>query len=422
MRRQFRFLIICLLVGLLLPSSAAPVQAQSSGTAGAVNWNGWSFSYEVSGNYDGLSLRNVAYNGTSLLYKVTFPVMRVFYTDNLCGPYADRIGPDALAPISWANDALLVQREFTLNGRQWLELGIRALIGNYDIYQSYYLSQDGMLDAHIFSRGLQCNADHEHYPYWRFDFEVGGVNNQLWRETASGWQLLSTEFDAAATTAVNHRWQVRNPQSGATIAVLPGFTTFTVPGDNVPVSDYSNHQLFGRLYRASEDTTWFYGALAEVPFNNSENIDSQDLVLFYKAYLAHSAAEGPDLWHSTGVRLAFLGTAGGGNPTPTPTPVPPTPTPIPTVAPTPTPTRSASACSTGGGRSTYLNFVNTTSRTVYVYWVDYNCNERFYKALSPWRSYWQQTYGNHVWRIYDGSSRLLRQVTAPNYSTTVFIR
>jgi hypothetical protein len=162
--------------------------------------------------------------------------------------------------------------------------------------------------------------------------------------------------------------------------------------------------------------------LAEVPFNNGESIDSQDLVLFYKAYLAHSAAEGSDLWHSTGVRLAFLGTAGGGNPTPTPTPVPPTPTPIPTVAPTPTPTPSASACSTGGGRSTYLNFVNTTSRTVYVYWVDYNCNERFYKALSPWRSYWQQTYGNHVWRIYDGSSRLLRQVTAPNYSTTVFIR
>lgn len=424
MRRHTFFVVLLTLFSLLLPPGGTPVHAQSSSVAGTVAWNGWSLNYEVSGNYDGLSLRNVTYNGVSLLYKVTFPVMRVFYTDNSCGPYADRIGPDALAAISWADNALVVQREFTLNNQRWLELGVRALIGNYDIYQSYYLSQDGMIDAHIFSRGLQCNADHIHYPYWRFDFELDGANNQIWRETASGWQPLTTEFDAAATTALNHHWQVRNAQSGATVAVLPGFTTFAVPGDNAPVSDHSNHQLFGRLYRDTEDTTWYYGALAEVPFNNGESIDNQDLVLFYKAYLAHSAAEGPDLWHSTGVRLAFLGNVGGGGPTPTPTPLPPTPTPtpLPTAAPTATPTPGPVGCSTGGGRSTYLNFVNYTGRTVYIYWVDYNCNERFYKALSPWRSHWQQTYGNHVWRVYDGSNRLLKQVTAPNYSTIVTIR
>lgn len=418
--RRSLFFLFFILCGLTFPPAGVPVQAQSNSTAGVVAWNGWSLRYEVSGNYDGLSLRDVTYNGTSLLFKVSFPVMRVFYDNNVCGPYADRLGPDALAAVTWADNALLVQREFTLNNRRWLELGIRALIGNYDIYQSYYLSQDGILDAHIFSRGLQCNADHIHYPYWRFDFEVDGANNTIRRQTANGWQTNPIEFDAAATTAQNHNWQVYNAQTGMTVAVLPGFTSFSVPGANEAVSDYTNHQLFGRLYRATEDTTWYYGALAEVPFNNGEAIDNQDLVLFYKAYLAHSAAAGPDLWHSTGVRLVFIGNAGGGGPTPTPTPAPPTPTPAPTLTPTPTP--AAVVCSTGGGRSTYINFVNYTGRTVYIYWVDYNCNERFYKALSPWRSYWQQTYGNHMWRVYDGSGRLLKQVVAPNYSTTVTIR
>ena len=415
------FLLFC---GLTIPPYVAPVNAQSSSTAGTVAWNGWSLNYEVSGNYDGLSLRDVTYNGTSLLFKASFPVMRVFYDNNVCGPFADRLGPDALAAVTWADNALVVQREFTLNNRRWLELGIRAVIGNYDIYQSYYLSQDGILNAHIFSRGLQCNTSHIHYPYWRFDFELDGANNTIRRQTASGWQSNATEFDAAATAAQNHNWQVYNAQTGATVTVLPGFTDFAVPDANAPSGDYTNHQIFGRLYRASEDTSWFYGVLAEVPFNNGEGIDNQDLVLWYKAYLAHSAAEGPDLWHSTGVRLVFAGGGGGGAPTPTPVPPTPTPAPQPTPTPTtaPTPTPTAATCSTTGGRSTYLNFVNLTRRTVYVYWVDYTCNERFYKALSPLRSHWQQTYSKHMWRVYDGAGNLLKEMIAPNSSTTVYIR
>ena len=126
--------------------------------AQSVTWGPWTFTYAVSGSQDGLSLSNVKYNGRLLMYKISLPVMRVFYTNNSCGPYADRLG-GVLSPIPWANNATLAQREFTLDGKQWYEIGIRDQIGSYDIYQVYYLNADGTLDAHIYSKGLQCVVD-----------------------------------------------------------------------------------------------------------------------------------------------------------------------------------------------------------------------------------------------------------------------
>ena len=64
-----------------------------------------------------------------------------------------------MLPIPWANNARLAQRQFTFNNRQWYEIGIRDAIGNYDLYQVYYLSEDGMIDAHIYSKGLQCRVE-----------------------------------------------------------------------------------------------------------------------------------------------------------------------------------------------------------------------------------------------------------------------
>jgi hypothetical protein len=139
--------------------------------AATVAWNGWTFDYEVSGNYDGLSLKNVTYRGHTLIYKISMPVVRVFYDNNACGPYADLLG-GTLSPIPWANNATIAQREFTLDGRLWYEIGIRDQIGNYDLYQAFYVSSDGMLDAHLYGKGLQCVVDHIHYPSWRIDFDI----------------------------------------------------------------------------------------------------------------------------------------------------------------------------------------------------------------------------------------------------------
>ena len=309
-----------LLAGVFLTSLFTFPASSLAQTSGSVKWNGWAFSYEVSGNLDGLSLKGVQFQGLPIIYKLSFPVMRVFYKDNACGPFVDRLG-GTLSPIPWAGNALVAQREFTLNGRQWYEIGIRDQIGNYDIYQVYYLSTDGLLDAHVYSKGLQCVVDHVHYPNWRIDFDIETyANDRIQLNTGSGYVTKSTEFNAEATEAVNHGWRVGDADSGKFVDVLPGFTDFTIPNESTqPVTGFANHTVFGRLYRASEDTGWTYGPNTQVPYNNGESINAQDIVLWYEAYLPHLAAEGSGLWHSTGVRLAVNG---GGAPPPPPPPPP----------------------------------------------------------------------------------------------------
>ncbi|MCK6372297.1 MAG: hypothetical protein L6Q83_13420 [Gammaproteobacteria bacterium] len=301
----------------VLLATAAPAAV----AAGSVTWQGWTFDHDVSDEYDGLSLLNVHYQGHKLIHKLSFPVMRVFYEEDVCGPYADRLG-GSLSVIPWAENAKLAQREFTLNGEQWYEIGIRDQIGSYDIYQVYYLSAGGTIDAHIYSKGLQCVRDHVHYPGWRIDFDIDGAGaDQVLGDRGAGFELLAQEFDAPATAAVNHAWRVRDVTSGAYVDVLPGFPDFNIPDGSttIPVTAYDQHMVFGRVFRLSEDTGWTYGPNKQVPFNDLESISSADTVLWYEGFLPHEADEGEELWHSTGMRLvSHLGTSAPPVPTPAP--------------------------------------------------------------------------------------------------------
>lgn len=303
---------------LLVLSFPSMVMAAPSGS---VSWNGWTFNYDVSGLYDGLSLKAVKFQGLPLINKISFPVMRVFYDNNACGPYADRLG-GTLSPIPWAGNATVAQREFTLDGRQWYEIGIRDQIGSYDIYQVYYLSNDGLLDAHIYSKGLQCVVNHVHYPNWRIDFDIGDPLDQIQANSTSGFLTKLVEFNANAAQALNHGWRITDSATGNYIDVLPGFTNFTIPSSTtVPATGYSNNTVFGRLYKATEDTGWTYGPNTQVPFNNGESISNNDIVFWYEGYLPHSASEGESLWHSTGLRMVV--NAGSLPPPPPPPPPPP---------------------------------------------------------------------------------------------------
>jgi len=287
--------------GLLL----ALVCLAGTAVAGTVDWRGWTFDHTVSGYYEGLSLRNVRFQGRPLINKLSFPVMRVFYDSDACGPYADRLG-GTLYKIPWANDTKLAQREFTLNGQLWYEIGIRDQIGSYDIYQVYYLSADGVIDAHIYSKGLQCVVNHIHYPNWRIDFDLDGANpDQILRKTGAGYELMAQEFNARADSALDHGWRVRDKVSGLSVDVQPGFPDFVIPdgNPNVPVAAYSDNTVFGRVYRSAEDQSWRYGPNAQVPFNNGEALANADVVLWYEGFLPHSSADGSALWHSTGIRL-----------------------------------------------------------------------------------------------------------------------
>ncbi len=309
---MFTYLIVASALMLWTPII---VQAQS---AGSVNWEGWTLDYEVSSRFDGMSLSNVSYQGVKVLERASMPVMTVFYENNACGPYADRLGGSGL-PVSWAGNSSVVNRTFTQNGETWREIGFQDQIGAYILYQVWYLSGSGQIDAHIFAKGLQCQTDHLHYPFWRLDFDLAGAaSDQIRRHTGTAWEIYSNEFDAAATEANNHQWQVRDTVNGMTVDVAFDTNTWNVPGTVIPETEYANSQVYGRLYHSSEAGGWTDGAITSVLGNNGENINGQDNILWYRSYLPHLASEGGELWHSTGIRLTVnLPSGPGGNNPPT---------------------------------------------------------------------------------------------------------
>lgn len=308
-------LLSILLSGLLFFNVA---QAERFNGVHHRDWQDWSFDYQVGGRLDGLSLTKVKYKGVDILARASLPVMTVFYDNDVCGPYADRLGGD-LTPISWANNDIVVLREFTQSGRQWLEIGIQDTIGNYVIYQSWYLSADGIIDGHIFSKGLQCNIDHIHYPYWRMDFDLAGTeNDQLRKFVGSDWQTVSTESDDNVTSANSHRWQVRDTVTGDSVSIEFGSAGWSsVDGTVSPIDSFENNLIFGRRFKSSEDTGWTYGPHSEVPYKDGESIDAEDIVVWYKGYMPHLASEGQNLWHSTGARFIVNLADSGGNEPPT---------------------------------------------------------------------------------------------------------
>lgn len=445
---------VFLALAVLMAQWAAMPKAATAQLGGGLSWLDWTLDYAVSGNFDGLSLTTVRYKNHDVIGKISFPVMRVFYENNICGPYADRLG-GSLQTVPWANNATIAQREFTVNNRRWYELGVRDLIGNYDIYQVYYFSEDGILDAHIFSKGLQCNYFHVHYPNWRIDLDLdGGPNDQIQGFRNGAYQVYAGEFNSGVTAVDNHQWRVRDTVTGLSVDVLPGFTDFTIPDmPNKALPDFNQNTIFGRLYKSNEDESWGYGANSQVPFNEGENINGQDLVMWYEGNMPHSPIEGPNLWHSAGVRLAIntasqpaatatatatataIATAttlpATATTPPTNTPIPantatprpvatntslPAPTatatatatrtPIPRPTATPLPAASSSNCALESSFKSIsaitpvnLRIYNNSLEVMRVYWLDYAGRRQYFSSVWPLFSWSTRTYATHPWVI-----------------------
>ena len=295
MRKTILFLTtVCLL---LMVSHAA---AQS----GHTNWNGWSFDWEVT-NGEGLAIRNVSFNNEFVLWKASMPVIRVHYDTvggQSCGPYADQIGTWSLTPISWCGNNKVCQQSYVSGGRNMLELGIEARIGQYDLYQVWYLTQDGWIGAHLFSRGLQCQYNHVHHPYWRMDYDINGFpsdqifvfdNNRPNQGWGPGWMKYKNEFDDVKNAGTGRVWFVRDNPTGHGVWVMPG-------SNDGAVDNFSTEDAGGRLYHGAEDQLWQFGAGGQLGYNNGEDIQEKDVVIWYVGHMFHPASSGSSVWHSAG--------------------------------------------------------------------------------------------------------------------------
>ena len=293
---------------------------------GHVSWGfgHWDFDYAISDS-EGLSLLNGRYRGVLIIGKFSMPVIRVKYRIDGgwhdwrrpfglgAGPYADQIrwhlgGSHGLQRISNRGNEYVAIYEFLVNGVRWLEMGVYARIGAYHIYQAWFLNEEGIVQPHVWSKGLTINMDHTHHPYWRLDFDIdGGAHNRVWRfDDGQGWRFYRKEANDAKNRRTRTSWFVRNEQTLNGAWVLPG------PDDGDP-DGFSGIDMAVRLFRPDQDVGWPFGVNG-IGFSKGEPVEDADVVFWYVAHLFHRFREGGDAWHGAGPTIRAV--------VPTPPPLP----------------------------------------------------------------------------------------------------
>jgi len=289
----------CLLQLLFL---ACAISSSAFAASGDIEWRGWEVSY-TNENSVGLELNNVHFKDRKILHRASFPIMRVEYDNDVCGPYGDILWTESFKPIDVSpphdscNGDSLCARTYQQGTKEFLELGINSKLGEYEIYQSYIFSPDGYFDSLLFSRGLQCDTDHRHHAHWMFDFDIDGQSNdQILKNSGD---LQTSEFNDRTTDT--SYWTIRDAQTGLRVELIPGQNDgFT--------DDFSQWDAVARKWNQAETNVWLWGARGELGnlFNESESIDREDIVFWYISHLDHKALEGNLKWHSSGPRVQVI--------------------------------------------------------------------------------------------------------------------
>ena len=290
-----------------------PDLSQAGWKSKEVTWGPWKLTMQMK-DAAGLEITQVFFEGEQVLAKASLPVIRVKYvrewpiwhpfswfgigrSSGRCGPFEDRISPSRVRKNSNCGDEKLCRTEHTIQGIQWLELGIYARIGQYRLYHAWYLSEDGRLYPSVQSWNLSCNTDHDHHAYWRLDFDIAGPEEDqvfVWDRTSSedrgwgpGWNKYLTEADEEkpAANSQDRIWFVRDYPTGHGVWIIPG------PHDG-EADNFSDRDVSIRKYYLDEDKGWQFGARGDLEFLQDESVQETNIVFWYIAHLPHKAAEG----------------------------------------------------------------------------------------------------------------------------------
>lgn len=298
----------------MLLSCGPPAIAETGDArSGHIHWNEWDLTWQMTGS-QGLELRDVTFGSVPVFAKASLPVIRVGYqrdspwwhpnawwprrapeATGRCGPFQHRLSWSRLKPIPGCGDSKVCIDSYFSGGIEWLELGVLAEIGQQEIYQAWYLSEDGQINAGVQSGGLSCSADHVHHAYWRFDFtnQDGGAYEVFVHDRrdpdsdrGTGWRLYRTEMDDEKNPEAGRTWFVRDHRSGIGIWIIPG------PQDGTK-DRFSNRDVSVRVFKDSEDEPWIFGARNDLGYNEGENLEQSDIAFWYVAHLTHRAEDGP---------------------------------------------------------------------------------------------------------------------------------
>jgi hypothetical protein len=272
-------------------------------------WPLWRLSWGLADSPDqeGIAITQAYFKGHQVFYKASLPSLRVQYSGP-CGPYKD--------PLSYSNARLTWPwstgrvRTYTIWGGWMLGLVVEAYhtIGNYRLTERWIFWQDGQVYARLYSAGLQCNYDHRHHVYWRFDFDVDGASSDAVFEFNTttpnlgwgpGWHEKTFEISRVKNPATQRCWAVMDTGSTRGYFVFPGANDGTA-------DSFSTRDLWVMRYHADEDRHGNQGSSYDdglAGYLNGEPVNGEDVVVWYAAHLAHEAAGGGDEWHSCGPSL-----------------------------------------------------------------------------------------------------------------------
>ncbi|MCL4256625.1 MAG: hypothetical protein KJ043_22905, partial [Anaerolineae bacterium] len=79
----------------------------------------------------------------------------------------------------------------------------------------------------------------------------------------------------------------------------------------------------------------------------------------------------------------------------------------------------AQICSTGNGAPTTITFVNMGSDEATVFWVNFDCQEQFFRDVIPGETYIQETYDGHEWVVRNSDGQELGRGSASSEAEIV---
>jgi Cu2+-containing amine oxidase len=273
----------------------------------------WSLAYTLQDSPDeeGIVVRGVRFRGRQVLYKGSLPSLRVQYSGS-CGPYKDPLNFNNAQPTQRCPGRRVCVYSYIAGGQRALALESYHRIGAYRLTHRWVFWENGRISPRLYSAGLQCNYDHRHHAYWRFDFDIDQASNDQVLEyniyTANtgwgqGWHAKNTETTRRQNPSSNRSWAVLDNASGRGFHVLPG------PDDGA-ADAFSTSDLWVMRYNGSEDRGGRQGNAAADglgAYLNGQDVSGQDVVLWYCGHLNHHAAHGGDDWHSVGPNLVPFG-------------------------------------------------------------------------------------------------------------------
>jgi hypothetical protein len=261
----------------------------------------------------GLELRDVFYKGELILTRAHTPILNVQYAGNRCGPYRDwsyaenyfiANGNDITTGIRMATEKPTTI--FDTNSDRGNFRGValyqdaeKILLvteisaGWYRYASQFELYNDGTIKPYFQFSAVKNSCvcySHNHHVYWRFDFDINGINNSVAVYNGDRFQPLQSERSMNKSSEALS-WRITNSDSRTTYDITPGKDDGEA--DHYSVADtwflrYQSNEIDDELVRTSTRASLN-------SFINNENILDENFVMWYSGHYSHTHEDRSDV-------------------------------------------------------------------------------------------------------------------------------